>query len=527
MPMCFVDTTTGPVRGVTVKAGGTEAAQFRGVPYALPPVGALRWRPPVPAKPWKDVRDCSHYRPAAIQPLRRDKRSQEVFYAGFPEISEDCLYLNITTPAHSADDKLPIFIWLHDGGLTQGIAYGSEADPLALAAQGIVVVSVGQRLNVFGHLALPQLSKEQGGSSGNYGLMDELLALDWIRENIAAFGGDPDRITVGGESGGTVKTCVLASIPASAGKIKRVINLSGLMWLRHLQTVEQAEQKGRAYLEKAGIDPDISLEELRSLPTGEVFKTMATPDYPGDMVIDGALIPADLRECFERYLGDVDFMNGVTDGEADVFARTGFVHDDKKIESAKEFYLHFRSLLGGLYEKYDFPALVKVTDATAGKTAGRLASLGLAARGRTNFYRSLMVSRIFGVRHMCAHPGNRVYTYLFSHVNPKRTDESEPDMLAKHGSDLWYDFNSMRENVPPVRPWRPVDYQVAHMQNQYIGNFIKTGDPNGADLPQWPPTVLEGAYMEISATPEAHVGMDAPLERLIREFTNKEYNIDC
>lgn len=521
----IIKTASGLVEGIPVFGKTKEVWQFRGIPYAKPPVGELRFKPPLPVEPWEGVRRCDTYGPAAMQVFREDKRSQEIFYQGFPKMSEDCLYLDITLPAQADGEKFPVFVWLHDGGLTQGITHGIEASPYALAEQGIVVVSVAQRLNVFGHLALPQLSAEQGGRSGNYGLMDEVLALSWIYDNIEAFGGDRSKITLGGESGGTVKTCVLAAIPAGCGKVRRVVNMSGLMWLRKMPVMKEAEQKGRQYLEKVGIDPDVSPKELRSMPAERIFKVLPTMDYPGDMIIDGELLPYSLRECMEKTMGNVDFLNGLTSGEADVFARKEFGAPPKQIQSRQEFYHHFHALLGRLYESYDFEKLVPVTDETAGVTAERLAGLGLASYGRTNFYRSLMVDRIFGAYLKEIRPGAHVYTYLFDHVNPKRTDEEKEDTLARHGSDLWYDFDALRPGVPPVREWREADYQVAGMMNRYIGNFIKSGDPNGEGLPGWPETGKDYGYMKIGEAPESHVELKSPLDRLIYEFTVREYNI--
>lgn len=520
-----VRTNSGMVEGIYVQGKKETALQFRGIPYAQPPVGALRFRPPQPVKLWKGVLKCHTYGPAAVQVFRKDKRSREIFYQGFPEMSEDCLYLDITVPAWDSPEKLPVFVWLHDGGLTQGITHGIEASPYGLVEQGIIVVAVAQRLNVFGHLALPQLSGEQGGKSGNYGLMDEILALSWIVDNIEAFGGDPCNITLGGESGGTVKSCVLAAIPAAKGKVRRVVNMSGLMWLRKMPAVEEAEQKGKAYLMKVGIDPDCSPDELRSMPTDRLFKELPTPDYPGDMVIDGEILPASLRSCMEETMGSVDFLNGLTAGEADVFARKEFGAAYLKIENREGFYRHFKTLLGELYDDFHFEELVPVTDENAGKTAERLAGMGLAAYGRTNFYRSLMVDRIFGSYMARIHPKAHVYTYVFTHVNPKRTDEEKEDEAARHGSDLWYAFDALRPGIPPVRPWRDVDYRVGEMVNRYIGNFIKCGDPNGEGLPWWPETGSSYAYMKLQEHPESYAGLGQGLEQLIYAFTVKEYNI--
>jgi para-nitrobenzyl esterase len=160
---------------------------------------------------------------------------------------------------------MPVYMWFHGGGLNNGHPYEPEFDGSELARKGVVVVQVGQRLNVFGYLALPQLSAEQGGKSGNYGFMDQLAALDWVYENIAAFGGDPDNITVGGQSGGSQKAGAMATTPAAHGRVRRAILESGLKWLQRFPTLAEMEEKCRNYLRSAGIDPDAPLDQLRAI----------------------------------------------------------------------------------------------------------------------------------------------------------------------------------------------------------------------------------------------------------------------
>ena len=201
---------TGQYKGITV---------FRGVPYAKPPLGALRWAPPEEPEPWEGVKVCDTFPDAAVQDFLADRHRDEYYVNGTPSMSEDCLYLNICTPAGAPGEKHPVFLWFHGGGLTNCFAFEPQFDPRELAKKGILVVTVGQRLSLFGYLSLPQLSREQGGKSGNYGLMDQFRALDFVYENIEAFGGDPERITVGGQSGGSSKCCVMAASPASRGRV--------------------------------------------------------------------------------------------------------------------------------------------------------------------------------------------------------------------------------------------------------------------------------------------------------------------
>ncbi len=199
-------TKYGQVEGVATETKGV--ALFRGIPYARPPVGKYRWREPEPPDAWEGVRKCEFYGPACIQPERekedfyRKEFYQHRFHRYPPLWGEDCLYLNIWTPAETSDDGLPVMIWIHGGGYRQGYSHEPRTNGEAMARSGIVVVSVNYRLNIFGFFAHPALSKEQKGHSGNYGILDQAAALKWVRENIREFGGDPDNVTIFGESGG-------------------------------------------------------------------------------------------------------------------------------------------------------------------------------------------------------------------------------------------------------------------------------------------------------------------------------------
>lgn len=509
---------------------------FMGVPYAQPPVGALRWAPTRPAEPWEGVRVCDHHAPAAWQeffPGNMEPYTKDFYFMGNPEVSEDCLYLEITTGAQAAGEKRPVFLWFHGGGLNSGYSYEIEFDGNELARKGIVVVSVAQRLNLFGYLALPQLRAEQG-RSGNYGLMDQLMALEWIRANIAAFGGDPDNITVGGQSGGSLKACILAANPVSCGQIRRCIPQSGLKWLQSFPTMDEAEQKSRRFLSSCGIDPDASLEQLRALPP-EAFRpqpgeTGGFLAMPGEMVCDGELVlDTSLRVLLERYGGNVDFLSGSNLGEADPYAIPGFGRG-APMESAEAFREHFRRELGGDYDAFDFEQLVPVTDETAWQTARELASYGLCRPGMINFSRNLMVNRLFGMSRAASGAAGRSYCYLFSHFLPVHPEElgtaRDPrEQMAYHSSEMFYTFASLRENVPPARPWTAEDFDLADRISSYWANFIATGDPNGPGLPHWPASGEDYGWMELGDTLRPGQGLQTPLEQLTERFVRREYGI--
>lgn len=554
MGLQIVKTAKGTLQGCSLEGKYETVTLFKGIPYAAPPVGDLRWRPPVDVEPWEGIRVCDKYGDAPAQPLIYANTApsivdEDFYYEGYPERSEDCLYLNIYTGAEAPGEKRPVYMWFHGGGLNQGYAYEPEFDGSEMAKKGAIVVQVGHRLNVFAWLCLPQLTRE--GSKGNYGLMDELKALDWVRENIAAFGGDPENITVGGESGGSWKATVLATSPAAKGKVRRVIGESWINWFLRIPTLEEAEQIGRNYLTYIGIDPDTPVEELRKMDVKTLYPD-GLPKYivPGDETCDGELVMYPThREIYDAYGGDMDYLGGCNLGayEVDVFSdydeeyyATGhyFTGENvkkapphpQKLNTAEEFYAYYKSVLGDLYEKYDFPNLVQVTDENAWKMAMRIAAYGLTPVGRKNINRSLMTHRLFGDYMAKRFPGCKAYAYLFTQVPPDRPEDKgtfrdQEDLLSWHGSELYYAFCSMREGKPASRPWREEDFKTAELMCSYWVNFMKTGDPNGEGLPYWPAASDDLGYMEINADACGHRKGNNRLDALAEEYVRGKYQI--
>lgn len=523
MGIGIVKTAYGAVQGVELGGKYTGITLFKGIPYAAPPVGQLRWRPPVDPQPWEGVRNCDVYAKMAPQIFPPEEEfipyGLDFYFEGYPKCSEDCLYLNVSTGAASAAERRPVYVWFHGGGLSTGFSYEVEFNPEELTRKGIVVVMVAQRLNVFGYMALPQLSREQGGTSGNYGLMDQLKALDWVRENIAAFGGDPDNITIGGQSGGTTKTCVMAALPCAQGKFRRVINESGLKWKLTLKTPEEVETASQKYLRKLGIDPQTPVEELRKLDKWQLCD--GSGDMPAEILCDGVLVPdLSVAKMFAENLGQVDFLCGTNYGEG-----YPIFDANDKMRTPQEFYDNYRKVLGGLFDQHDFQSLYPVTEENFWPTAMRLSGIGLSKPDRRGMGRNVMLNRVFGMKRGEKVPGSRTYAYFFSHVLPGRPeDEGTPrateKLLAYHSSELWYTFASLRENVPPVRPWREVDYQVADMVSSYWANFIATGDVNGESLPYWPAANENYGWMEILPEPIAREGIDSPEDQLLRDYVH-------
>ncbi|MDR1062049.1 MAG: carboxylesterase family protein [Clostridiales bacterium] len=557
MAIGIVETTGGKVRGIELKGRYANISEFRGIPYAAPPVGALRWKAPQDPAKWDGVRACDAYAKMAFQKTAyREHQTTRVtnlehYYMPMPEMSEDCLYLNVCTGAQAAGEKRPVLMWYHGGGLTMGHSHEIQDDPSELALRGIVVVNVAQRLGPFGYLSLPQLSAEQGGKSGNYGLMDQLKALDWVTENIEAFGGDPGNIAAGGVSGGTWKAAAVAAAPASRGRVRRIIAQSVFRCFMKYATMEEAEAQGEEFVRNIGLDPARialdGLDGLRAMPAERILGDALPRDHViGDMCFDGDLVPCrTVLETYEKLKWNVDIMSSTTFGEADVFAEPGGLHyfahyktkggagfdAGTKIESAAEFYAHFKALLGGQYERHNFESLVKVSDASAWRTARWLASLGLTLPGKASGERTLMKHRVANMHLGKLHPGANYYSYFFTHILPiapeyRGTPMDPENLLAFHGSDSWFGFNSLRDGVPPHRPWRGEDYSLAAMLCDYWANFVATGNPNGKNLPEWPAGADNYGWLEASARPAGHRGLEGALDRLVHEFVCSQCGLD-
>ena len=518
----IVDTAYGKVQGINHTGDYADVVEFRGIPYAAPPVGDLRWKPPVDPEPWEDVLVCDTYKDIPMQVLggaEVEPYLSDLYYDGVPKMSEDCLYLNVMTTGDSmnADAKKPVFVWFHGGGLNSCYTFEPEGNGEAFAKNGIVFVSVEQRLGAFGYLSLPQLTEEQG-QSGNYGLMDQIKAMQWIKENIANFGGDPENITVGGQSGGTTKAMSMEASPMMDVEVDRLILESGLKYTSPFATQEEAENQGVAYLQDLGLDGEISLEELRNMDAAELLDNTSA-SYPQSMNQDGLYVTyADIKDAVEAGVFDnVSILSGTNMGEGSY----------PQVTNAEDFYAAYKEQLGDLYDKYDFENLVKVTDISACDTSRELGTYGLG----TNISRSLMVNRLFG-KMMAERTGGNTknYSYVFSQVTPESitdigTDRSAASQWAWHTSEMWYAFDSMREGVPEVRQWRDWDYELAEKMNQYWSNFIKTGDPNGEGLAEWPVADENMGYIDFGAGIAVHNEELCELEQLMAEFTSNQFGL--
>ncbi|MBU1820727.1 MAG: carboxylesterase family protein, partial [Bacteroidetes bacterium] len=290
MPPLQVKTANGILEGVD--ESGIRA--FRGVPFAQPPVGDLRWREPQPVKNWTGVRKAHNFGPRAMQlPLFGDM--------GFRSdgISEDCLYLNVWTPAKAATDKLPVMVYFYGGGLMAGDGSEPRYDGESMARQGIVTVTVNYRLTIFGFFSHPELSKESPHkASGNYGFLDQYAALQWVQKNIAAFGGDPTKVTIAGESAGSFSVSAQMASPLSKNLIAGAIGESGsLLGFRQIPTLTEAEKIGVEFAKAVGA---ASLTELRAMPAQKLLEFTTKPGVPRFSAnIDGYFFPKSPTEIYE------------------------------------------------------------------------------------------------------------------------------------------------------------------------------------------------------------------------------------
>jgi len=305
----------GQVSGLVVEDDGVQVRVYRGVPYAAPPVGELRWRPPQPVKPWDGIRDCTKYAPQAPQ---RAGGGMGVASG----ISEDCLYLNVITAAKTTADRLPVMVFFHGGGLTSGTGNSPTYCNTALPRKGVVVVTVNSRLGPIGYMAHPALTAESGrNASGNYGTLDLIASLKWVQENITAFGGNPDNVLIFGESGGGTKTLSCLTSPLAKGLFHKAIIESGsaLISPERVTTLERGEAAGERLVAKLGLEgkKDV-LAALRTLSWEDIIKAASDRDvgFMANLTVDGWVLPQSVYDTYKNgKQHDVPLIVGANEGE--------------------------------------------------------------------------------------------------------------------------------------------------------------------------------------------------------------------
>jgi para-nitrobenzyl esterase len=450
---------TGSLKG---KMQGNIRA-FLGIPYAAPPVGDLRWKPPAPAIPWKGARAADTFGAHCMQgPIYGDMVFRD---SGG---SEDCLTLNVWAPAQDKATKLPVMVWIYGGGYVAGSTSEARQDGQFLAARGVVVVSMNYRLGIFGFFTLPELAAESGrNSAGNYGLLDQVAALQWVRRNIAAFGGDPKNVTIFGESAGSFSVSALMASPLARGLFAKAIGESGAAFFSArmpFKSLDVREQQDSQFAASAlGTQ---SLKELRAIPAEKVLQASLKSRDRGFRFgpdLDGYFLPEPLPAIF------------AAKKENQVPLLAGWNHDE-----------------GGFEATANLTA-VEALQALARKEFGKKADdFLLLYPGGTDEQARRSYADFAGDRFIAwstwrwleaaAKTDKPVYRYRFDRSLPN--DAGKPDLGAYHSAEIEYVFGTLDSKTG--RLWKKADHQLSELMQQYWVNFARNGDPNGPDLPNWP-----------------------------------------
>jgi para-nitrobenzyl esterase len=458
-----VRTATGTVEGKTSSDGKIQV--FLGIPYAAPPVGQLRWKEPQPASSWEGVRKATDFGARCMQ---GNVFGDMVFPDHGP--SEDCLFLNVWTPDLAPKSKLPVMVWIYGGGFQAGSSSEPRQNGEFLAHKGVVVVSMNYRLGIFGFFSHPELTKESPHhASGNYGLLDQAAALQWVKKNIGAFGGDPDNITIFGESAGSFSVCAQMASPLSRNLITHAIGESGAFFGRTLRAKSLADSESEGIKFAQQIDAN-SLAKLRDIPS----QTMLDSALKGDAFrfnanIDGYFFPASPVEIYGKgEQAQIPLLAGWNRDEGsyeqffgkDAPTKQGFVSKVTKDygEDAAADILRV------------FPA---VTEDQMKRSAGELSTADFIAYGTWKWMEVQQAS------------GKPVYRYRFD--QPPPLDPAYPDrktvQVAYHSAEIEYVFGTLDWKK---LPWTDADRKVSELMQIYWTNFAKTGDPNSKALPKWP-----------------------------------------
>ena len=468
-----VKTTAGAVSGVSLGKSGVTV--FKGIPYAH----AERWRPPVAPQPWAGVRECDEFGPICPQKPTNN----------WP-MDEDCLSINIWTPQVSRGASLPVLIWIYGGRFCFGASRDPQYDGAAMAAKGVVFVSLNYRLGVFGWLSTPELVDESGGGAGNYGLLDQMAALRWVRDNIAEFGGDPARVTIAGQSAGAASVMLLAYSPLAQGLFRSVIALSGAshpgdpgLWFRagSYRTKAMANIQGVSFLAEHGAT---TIAQARRLPVAGLLEDSDSDDWS----VLGDHQPPLFRPLLDGHVMTGPYWRTLAQGTSQpISVMTGTVKDEdgaspQKVISLTEFHLAAQNDYGSMAD--EFLSLYPAANDDEAAAMSNQAANDLS-RTSTNLW-----ARLWG-RH------NTAFTYFWTHTPPGPNAKRDG---AYHSGEIWYFLDSL--GADPSRPFTDDDYQIASVTSGLVANFVATGNPNtDPSTPIWPTPVGEpgqsGVAMEL------------------------------
>lgn len=458
----------GNLEGVWKQNASVRA--YLGVPYAAPPVGELRWEEPHAVEAWEGVYKADSQPSMCMQTLRTPGTiSIEVYGNQNLPMSEDCLYLNVWTPANiPAGEKLPVFFWIHGGAFTSGSAAKPEFNGELLAKKGMVVVSINYRLNIFGYFAHPELTKSsKNKTSGNYGMLDQVAALKWAKNNIAAFGGDPDKITLGGQSAGSMSVNTLMASPLSKGLFRGAVAQSGGVPVKETRLLANAEKDGEKFTAALG---NQSIDDLKAMPA-DVLLSLAVDAKArfGGPVVDGYYLEKGVGDIWEAgEQASVPYFVGWSKDEffENIYDRTiaGFEEQAKKAVGSE----HIQELKK-LYDVAD--------DQSA--TAARVGFTRDGFFGMDTWNAAALQTKA----------GQPTYLYYWDQPSPfwsgQSFQENSPASMlgAYHGSQVPYLFGTLDLLD---REFTDTDRHLSDLWQGYVANFVKTGNPNGKGLPSWP-----------------------------------------
>ncbi len=464
-----VQTRNGQLAGVAGK--DPSVTVFKGIPFAAPPVGELRWRAPKPPASWQGVRKADTFSNSCVQLIVEERKPWTTEFMSHDQISEDCLYLNVWTAAKSANEKRPVFVYIHGGGFNEGSGSVAAYNGEGLARKGLVMVTINYRVGVFGLLAHPELTKEsEVHASGNYGILDQVAALQWVHDNIAAFGGDPARVTIAGQSAGAQSVHVLTGSPLAKGLFHRAIAESGSSVGGNAQRkLAEAEPDGVRFAETKGAK---SLADLRAMTWQQI--AAPAPAAPAGatapaasairfgVIVDGYALTAPVTEIFSQgKQNDVPTLTGCNADEGGASPNPTVTLEAFQSQ-AKQRYAETAEAFLRLYPAVD------------DREAGMAQNESARDQARTSMY-LWAVNRAKTAK-------TKAYTYFWNHALPG------PDAAkygAFHTSEVPYDLNTLSMSD---RPFTDVDRQIADAMSSYWANFAATGDPNGKGLPPWPAT---------------------------------------
>ena len=503
------------LRRVTVENGvleGLPAADpritsFKGIPFAAPPVGENRWRAPQPAENWEGVRPCYKFAPISMQHTPGDN-PDNIYSREWnvdPEIAmdEDCLYLNVWTPARKTDEKLPVFVWYFGGGLQEGNTAEMEFDGERLARRGVVVVTVNYRLNAFGFLAHPEITAAQPEAPANFGYLDQRFGTMWVKRNIAAFGGDPDNITIGGQSSGGGSVMAQVASPLNRGLFQRAIVASGLELMPYKPgifgaqpSLAEQEQKGVDFFALLGVK---TLEEARKLDAKFIRDKVVASGARFGACTDGVMCPDASNELFLRgEVNNVPMLFGHTSSEIPLAPRA---------KTPAEFEAAARAQFGA-----DADEFLRLTESKIGSVAEMRHKASVSHIGYS----------IRRFAHAKAQRGDAVPIWYWV-FDPEIPGWDNPGTF--HSSDLWFWFENL------AKCWRPFvgkHYDLARQMCNYWANFIRSGDPNGedadgSDMPEWKPfTEAEPWRMILGDKPVAECRRPDAVMRFLLKEAEKE-----